>query len=104
MANSRVFTLLASLVVPDKTGAKTYAQLVDALAKHYNPQLSEILQIFRCHTRFRKEDESVVTYISVLRELAQKCNFQARTLSGMLDWFVVSTKTPSSASCCQRRN
>ena len=65
----RCYKLLASLVAPEKPGDKTHAQLVETLSKHYDPQPSEILQRFRFHTRFRKGDESVATYVSILREL-----------------------------------
>lgn len=57
--------------------------------KHYDPQSSEILQRFRFHTRFRKQEESVENYVSVLRLFTQKCNFKAGTMDEMLrDWLV----------------
>ena len=59
-------------------------ELVAALTNHYDPQPSEILQRFCFHTRFRKDEESVVSYVSVLRSLAQKCSFKAGTMDEML--------------------
>ena len=78
--------VLASLVAPAKPGEKTLKELVAALKKHYNPQPSEILQRSRFHTWFRKQEESVANYVSVLRSLAlaQKCNFKSGTMDEML--------------------
>ena len=39
---------------------------------------------FRSHTRFRKDEESVASYVSVLRSLIQKCNFKVGTMDEML--------------------
>ena len=78
------YKLLASLVTPAKPGEKTYTEMVAALTKHYDPQPSEILQRFCFHTRFRKYEETVATYVSALRSLAQKCNFKAGTMDEML--------------------
>ena len=80
----RCYKLLASLVAPAKPGEKTLEELVAALKKHYDPQPSEILQRFRFHTRFRKQEESVANYVSILRSLAQKCNFKSGTMDEML--------------------
>ena len=55
-----------------------------ALAKHFDLQPSEIMQRYCFHTRFRQSGETVATYLSELRSLAQKCNFKANTLSEML--------------------
>ena len=71
----KCYKLLASLAAPAKPGEKMHTELVKALTKHYDSQPSEILQRFHFHTRFRKQDESVANYVSVLRSLAQKCKF-----------------------------
>ena len=40
----QVYKLLANLVAPKKPGEKEYAELVEELKKHYDPQPSEIMQ------------------------------------------------------------
>ena len=80
----QTYKLLASLVAPSKPGEKKYTEVVEELKNHYDPQLSEIMQRFRFHTRVRKNEEAVATYLAELRSLAQKCNFQAGTLHEML--------------------
>ena len=72
----QVYKLLANLVAPKKPGEK-YAELVEELKKHYNPQPLEIMQRFRFHTRIRKAEEPIGTYLAELKALTQKCNFNS---------------------------
>ena len=69
------YKLLRSLVAPTKPDEKTYDELVAAMAKHHNPAPSEIVQRYRFNSRSRKEGESVATYLSELRSLAEHCNY-----------------------------
>ena len=58
------------------------------LSKHYKPAPSEIVERFKFHSYCRKAGESVATFISELRSLAEFCNFED-TLEAMLrDWIV----------------
>ena len=69
------YKILRNLVSPVKPGDKSYAQLVDALSKHYKPIPSEIIERFKFHNRFRRAGESVGTYVAELRCLSEYCNF-----------------------------
>ena len=80
----QVYKLLANLVAPKKPGEKKYEEVVAELKKHYDLQPSEIMQRFRFHTRIRKTEESIGTYLAELKALAQKCNFKSDTLNEML--------------------
>ena len=71
----KTYKLLCSLVSPNKPGDKSFAELVQSLKSHYNPEPSEIVERYKFHTRFRKTGESVATFVSELRTLAQTCNF-----------------------------
>ena len=71
-------------MAPKKPGEKKYEEVVAELKKHYDPQPSEIMQRFRFHTRIRKTEESIGTYLAELKALAQKCNFKSDTLNEML--------------------
>ena len=68
------YKLLRNLVSPEKPGEKSFTELVKLLSDHFNPTLSEIVQRFKFHGRFRKEGESVATYVAELRSLAEHCN------------------------------
>ena len=62
---------------------KSLSELVDVLKSHYSPKPSVIVQRDRFHTRFRRPQETVATFLSELRALEQNCNF-GDTLNDML--------------------
>ena len=77
------YKLLRSLLSPEKPGDKSFKSLTETMTKHYDPVPSEIVQRYKFHTRFRQPGETVSTYVSELRSLAEHCNFGA-TLDLML--------------------
>ncbi len=77
------YKLLWSPVVPSKPGNKPYLELVEAMKKHHNPVPSEIVQRYKFNCHFRGDSESVATFVSELRSLAEFCNYSI-TLDDML--------------------
>ena len=77
------FKLLRNLLAPEKPGEKAYDALITTLSSHFSPAPSEIVQRFKFHSRFRNPGESVATFVSEIRSLAEFCNF-GRTLEEML--------------------
>ena len=77
------YKVLRSLLAPVKLSEKEYGELVAKLSQHFSPSPSEIVQRFKFHNRFCKAGESVATYVSKLRSLAEFCNF-GETLEVML--------------------
>ena len=69
------YKLLRNLVAPAKLTDKTYKELVDALKDHHEPKLSEIVQRCKFNSMVRQPGESVLTFVSQLRLLAEHCNF-----------------------------
>ena len=69
------YKLLRNLVAPEKPVAKSYEQNVKALSDHFRPTPSEIVERCKFHSRFRKPEESVATFVSKLRCLSEFCNF-----------------------------
>ena len=65
------------------TRDNSFKPLTEMMTKHYDPVPSEIVQRYKFHTRFRQPGETVSTYVSELRSLAEHCNFGA-TLDLML--------------------
>lgn len=59
------FKLLWSLLHPNKPANKTFDELTQILTDHYKPAPSEIVQRFKFHSRFRKQGESVATYVCI---------------------------------------
>ena len=83
VVGAATYKTLRNLVSPMKPGDKTYAELVEVLAKHFKPTPSEIVERFKFHSRVRKAGESIATYVAELRSLSEYCNFGA-TLDDML--------------------
>ena len=59
------------------------------MAKHHNPAPLEIVQRYRFNSRSRKEGESIITYLSELRSLAEHCNFRDNLDDMLRDQLVV---------------
>lgn len=72
---SQTYSLMRNLVSPAKPGDKTFDELVKLLKDHFNPKPSEIVQRFKFNSRNRKNGETVMEYVAVLRKLAQDCNY-----------------------------
>ena len=79
----QAYKLLSSLVAPAAPSEKSYQELVKAMTDHHSPPPSEIVQRYRFHTRFRQQGETVTTFVSELRAIAQWCNF-GESLENML--------------------
>ncbi|KAJ8035756.1 hypothetical protein HOLleu_19529 [Holothuria leucospilota] len=77
------YKLLRNLVSPEKPGDKTYKDLVEIMGKHQNPTPSETVQRCKFNSRFRKQGESVSSYVAELRAVAEYCNY-GTTLNDML--------------------
>ena len=75
--------LLHSLVSPSKPEERTYAELVAALASHFNPTPLPIVQRFKFHSCSCEPGESVAVFVSQLRALLEHFNFND-TLEDML--------------------
>ena len=78
------YKLLRSVISPKKPGEKTFEELVTAMTEHHSPAPSEIVQRYKFHSRFRKPGESIATFVSELRSLAEFCNFEGNQLENQL--------------------
>ena len=77
------YKLLRNLLAPTKPGDTAYEDLVKTLSAHYCPTPSEIVWRHKFYSRSRKSGETVATFVSELRSIAEYCNFGA-TLDVML--------------------
>ena len=75
VVGASTYKILRDLVTPVKPAEKPLAELLAALAKHFNPKPSEIVERFKFHSRVRKPGESVAKYVAELRSLTEFCNF-----------------------------
>ena len=69
------YTLLSSLVSPEKPRDKSFDDLIALLKNHFNPEPSEIVERYKYHTRMREPKETVNDFVAELCALARHCNF-----------------------------
>ncbi|XP_064406426.1 uncharacterized protein LOC135351366 [Halichondria panicea] len=63
-------------VLSPRTPAEvTFRDICTAMSTHLQPQPSEIVQRFRFNTRVRQPQETIATYVTQLKRLAESCNF-----------------------------
>ena len=77
MMGPSAFKLLRNLLSPAKPGDKAFVELVETMKQHHNPTPSEIVQRYKCNSRFRQEGESIAQFLSELLALAEHCNYGA---------------------------
>jgi hypothetical protein len=68
-------SLLRSLCAPAKPADKSFKEITDILKEYFAPRPSEVVCRYKFHTRNRQSGETVTTYMSELRKLAENCNF-----------------------------
>ncbi|KAL6490119.1 hypothetical protein MHYP_G00004680 [Metynnis hypsauchen] len=71
---AKVFSLLRSLVQPEKPGNMSYTDIVKVLDSHYSPKPLQIAERFRF--RNQEEEETIAQYVAVLKRLTEHCDFK----------------------------
>ena len=69
------YRTIKDVLSPQAPGEALIKSIIDKMTKHYQPAPSEIVQRFRFNTRLRRPHETVATYITQLKQLAEHCNF-----------------------------
>ena len=88
------YKLLRNLVAPAKLEEKSFKDLVEIMRQHQSPTPSEIVQRYRFNSRFRREGESIATFLSELRALAEFCNFGPSLDDMLRDRLVCGVEDP----------
>ena len=83
VCGSSTYQLIKNLISPEKPTDKTYAEIVQIMKDHVEPKPSIIVQRYTFHTRYRKEHESIATYVAELKKLSGHCGF-GDTLNDMM--------------------
>ena len=83
VGGQEAFQVIRSLVDERELATKLYAEIVKLVKSYFNPKPSIIVQRFNFNSRVRADDETIATYVSALRQIAESCDFKD-TLSKML--------------------
>ncbi len=71
----KTYTLLRSLITPEKPTDKSYDEILSVLKHHYAPAPSVTVQRYKFAMRKKKADETMSEYVSELRKIAEHCGF-----------------------------
>ena len=82
------YSLLRTVVAPEKPSGKSFEELVGALKTHLNPKPIVIAERFKFHQRNQQEDETISTYLAELRRLTEHCDFGNYREEALRDRFV----------------
>ena len=94
LAGPEVYLLACNLVAPDKSGDKSYDDLVALIKKHYSPKPSIIIQRYKFHTRVHNQGESIANFVADLRNIAKHCEFNDALDDMLRDRLVCSVNEP----------
>ena len=72
---AQTYKLIRNLTAPSTPMEMTYKDIVKRVHDHYQPKTSTAVERLKFHSRVRKSNESVATFICQLRELSQFCDF-----------------------------
>ena len=75
VCGARTYSLIRSLVAPDKVTDFNIEQLVEKVKAHQSPRPSVIAQRFKFNSRARQGGESIASFVAELRKLAEHCEF-----------------------------
>ena len=67
-----------------------FKKIVETLEKHHLPRPSEMVEHFKFHSRYRKVDEGVATYVAASCKLSGHCNYGETLLEMLRDRLVCS--------------
>ena len=76
VVGAKHYSLIRGLVSPRLPKDKTFAELVDLLKQHYDPEPIVIAERYHFYQRSQKPGESIANYMASLRRLASRCQFQ----------------------------
>uniref|UniRef100_A0AAR2L2Q9 Retrotransposon gag domain-containing protein n=1 Tax=Pygocentrus nattereri TaxID=42514 RepID=A0AAR2L2Q9_PYGNA len=90
---AKVFSLLRSLVQPEKPGNMSYTDVVKVLDSRYSPKPLQIAERFRFHKQNQEEGETIAQYVAVLKRLTEHCDFKDNLDDALHDQLVCGLRS-----------
>ena len=69
------YSILKSILTPEKPSSKTYAQLKSILTDHLKPKRIVIAERFKFYERKQLPNERIISYVAAIKKLASTCEF-----------------------------
>uniref|UniRef100_T1H9E4 CCHC-type domain-containing protein n=1 Tax=Rhodnius prolixus TaxID=13249 RepID=T1H9E4_RHOPR len=83
------FNILKNKVVPKKVRDCSFEECSKFLLSHYAPSTRVIAETFKFHSRYQQKDETLSDFISALKQLSIKCEFNNSLDRALRDQLVV---------------
>jgi len=77
LIGAKTYSLVRTLVAPEKPKNKSLSELTEVLKQHYEPKRLVIARRFYFYRREQATNESIAEYVAELRKLAAPCDFGA---------------------------
>ncbi|GBN21588.1 hypothetical protein AVEN_112387-1 [Araneus ventricosus] len=84
--------VLRSLLASESPSTKSYEDLIKVLKEYFAPTSSEIYRRFQFQKRLEHYNETVSSYVTGLRRLAEECNFGATFTERLCNQLVYGIK------------
>ena len=88
IVGKKTYQLLNNLLEPQYAGKADYDVICSKLYDYFVPTVLEVAESFRFHRVVQRDGETMVSYVSRLREAASKCNYGAFLGRSLRDQFV----------------
>ena len=92
-AGSQTYGLLKSLTSPTKASTMTFHAIDKALGDRLATNPLVIVERFRFHKRNQGPNETISSYVAVLRRITQHCQFGTHSDEAMRDRFVCGLRS-----------
>ena len=89
LLDSNTYSLLKSLVSPERVDSKPFDELKTLLENHLAPKATKYAQRYRFHRTTQLKEECANLYLSRLRKVANDCQFNQNYDDRLLDQFLM---------------
>lgn len=83
------YNVLKNKLAPRKISSCSFDECSQCLISHYAPKTRVISETFKFHSRMQKEGESITDFITDLKQLSIKCEFETYLDRALRDQLVV---------------
>ena len=88
LIGKKTYHLLNNLLDPKSTSEVEYLDIRSTLENYFIPTVLEVAESFRFHRCTQREGETIVAYVSRLREAASSCNYGGFLERALRDQFI----------------
>ena len=88
IVGKKTYQLLNNILAPQSAIEVKYDVILAKLSDYFVPAVLEVAESFRFHRVVQREGESIVSFVSRLREAASKCSYGAFLNRSLRDQFV----------------